>query len=130
MTRPNRAVRSLALIACGLGVTLALASCDDDDGGDGGPRIVSGVVNESGAAQSGTGFSVSHLGGGGYRVTFDVPFAEMPAVTVTAEWHDSDRSAVAHVYNPSATQFDVRISDTDYPAQFVDRDFHFVVVGQ
>ena len=49
---------------------------------------------------------------------------------VTTVWGVSNGGAVATVSSAAVGQFDVRIIDTDYPATMVNRDFHFVAVGQ
>jgi hypothetical protein len=131
MFRTLRTPYLLAAASAGLLAVLVLSSCDDDNDEDEIDfRTVYGVVDASGTAVAGEGFTVSHQGNGGYRVTFDVPFTTQPAVTITTLWDDIDGSAVAHVRQPAANQFDIRISDTDSSAPtLIDRAFHFVAVG-
>jgi hypothetical protein len=130
MVRSKSTTKMLGVAGMCLCALLAMTACDDDDdGGSAGSRTVYGIVSDPGAAQVGPGHTASHLGVGGYRVVFDVPYAATPAVTVTVVWDMSNGGGVAQVYDAQPGQFDVRITDTASPANFVDRDFHFVAVG-
>jgi len=56
-----------------------------------GKRIIAGTINNSGGIASGTGFSSKNIGGG-YRITFDQPFANNSILTVSIVESNATRS--------------------------------------
>lgn len=101
----------------------------------GGNRIVRGIVDAvdgSPAIGAGTGFTVTDLGVGLYRINFDPAFSDLPSVVLGAH-NDADASnrvaaklsLTASVTASSATLFTYR---TDTGA-LLDASFHFIAVG-
>ena len=52
-------------------------------GGDENLRILRGIVNTTGGIYTGTGFTITHTGTGTYTITFNPPFSDAPALTIT-----------------------------------------------
>ncbi len=52
-------------------------------GGDENLRILRGIVNTTGGIYNGTGFTITHTGTGTYTITFNPPFSDAPALTIT-----------------------------------------------
>ena len=93
-------------------------------------KMIYGWVNASGVIVEGTGYTSSRSSEGTYLITFTVPFADRPAVTVTGygnggidNWY-----SVSAVSNSSAT---IESNDDSPTANYSDQDaeFHFIAVG-
>src|SRR3981189_1133532 len=50
--------------------------------------IVSGIVNEDGSIQSGSGFTTVHENTGLYQIIFNQKFPSSPAVTTSQDWNN------------------------------------------
>lgn len=90
-----------------------------------GPRMITGAVSAAGAVNAGSGFTVTKLGAGNYRVTFNAAFGAAPAVVV-----DIDQTGAygGSIQARAADHFDVIAfnTNTQVPA---DLAFVFFVIG-
>src|SRR5262249_31546006 len=92
-------------------------------------RMIRGSIDGNGSTDAGSGFTSSRFGEGAYRIVFDVPFASIPSVTVSAiqPFGQSPRWAtvVSSTFTPGVVDIWVLTSSND----FTDSDFHFIAVG-
>lgn len=98
--------------------------------GDESLRTVRGVVGADGSTTTGTGFSVSKLATGEFRVTFDTSFSDVPAVTGSPRMGGASSSKTFEHDTEAATASAFRCSVRDSTTgATVDDGFHFVAVG-
>jgi len=92
-------------------------------------RLITGRVNSTGTIATGSGFSVSRLGEGKYRITFSTAFSSTPVVVATAsDYNIDDEDNFATVCQLRTTSFIVRTWDgTDTGTE--DSEFNFIVIG-
>jgi hypothetical protein len=94
-------------------------------------RIVWGAVNANGTVRSGTGFTVTHTGGGSYVISFSPPFLDTPAVVGSqnnygALGQDPRDGVVFPFVNGGAAS----AQTGDSSGNRVDRSFAFIAVGE
>lgn len=89
--------------------------------GPAGVRIITGSVNASGGIISGSGFTVTHIGGGFYSVNFNTPFSTSPVATIAP----TDNSGLTWGINgpPNTGSFGIVFNPP------VDHSFDFIVIG-
>lgn len=92
----------------------------------GGNRIVRGVVDSTGAKLEGEGFTSARTGAGDYTITFDLPFSDLPAVTVSAQ--SAANRVGAQVASPTNSTIRV-ITHVDAAGANSDQVFHFIAIG-
>jgi hypothetical protein len=101
-------------------------------GGEENLRIIRGVIRSDGAIIAGSGFQASRTGFGEYLITFNTPFAEVPAVTVTPERFSSSPSTVAQTEEITANSVKIRTVATlpgDDIGDPFNNSFHFIAIG-
>jgi hypothetical protein len=86
-------------------------------------RILRGVVNSVGTNLFGAGYTVAHTGAGAYTLTFATSFADVPAVTVTAQ---SGASFSATCTSVSAGSAGIRTWAGNVAT---DNQFDFIAIG-
>jgi hypothetical protein len=91
-------------------------------------RLLRGNVDGDGTIDDGTGFSVTRLEEGIYRITFSEGFRGTPSLTVTPKRPFSDQNRAAHILgvNFDDATIDFRFSDGEH----TDSDFSFCVIGR
>ena len=91
-------------------------------------KIVRGTVSGTGAAQLGSGYSVSRTATGTYSISFSPAFSNTPSVTaVVAPGHDSGGYTFCQVDSASATGVVIEMRGTD--GGFYDEPFGFIAAG-
>jgi hypothetical protein len=103
-------------------------------GGEENLRIIRGVISQHGFITSGSGFSVVHTETGIYDVTFDAPFADIPAITATAEYLGLDGFAqriLIRTSNHSRGFVRFHLSAEKLAEFLYERShaFHFIAIG-
>jgi hypothetical protein len=96
------------------------------------PRIVSGVVTDSGTTQATVGFTVTRVSTGLYDITVNPPFAATPAASVTQIWADSGPlggSTLDNAVLVSLEQAKMRVKTGDSAGEAADRSFSFIAIG-
>ena len=94
--------------------------------------IASRVVSGSGSIISGSNFTVQRISKGLYILTYSIPFADLPAVTVSLY----DNSALTHIAistrniitSPEKVYVEVKDFDAGGNANH-DSDFQFIAIG-
>ncbi len=120
-----RATGGVRLIDGGAGVAIGSQGQYFAAGGGEKLRIIRGVVDASGNALHGTGFTVTRTGTGAYTITFSGGgFSTFPAVTVSAQ---AGVPRIATTTNVDIQSAQIRIFDANGAA--VDAQFHFIAVG-
>lgn len=92
-------------------------------------RIVRGVVNGNGSIIVGSGFTVSHLSEGQYRVTFSTPFTGPPAFTATADSNGLGDVQVAMTAGATSTNVVIFTKTAGITGGSTDMAFHFIAIG-
>lgn len=100
-------------------------------GGEENLRIVRGSIIDA-ALDYGSGFAVSHVGTGHYRITFNTSFASKPTVTATQDFAHSGGGAgeamVAFIDAVTVSSADIYLFDAT-ASELLDGGFHFIAIG-
>jgi hypothetical protein len=92
-------------------------------------RIVRGNVGADGSITAGSGFTVSHLMTGWYRVTFNSPFAGLPTVTAVVDNSTSGGKRAALISQVTTNSFLLVTFKTNDADTVPDEKFHFIAIG-
>lgn len=94
-------------------------------GGDENLRVLRGNLASGSSILAGSGFTLTSLGTGNYRVTYTTPFSAAPSLMATV--FDASVPQIATISSNTTTSFDVKIWSIAGAA--VDSDWQFIVAG-
>lgn len=94
-------------------------------GADLGTRTIRGIVQPDGTVYNGSGFSVTKNGTGNYQVTFDPPFSDIPAFSLTTGGVASSQYTNPLVVSSSSLTFTYRNAQ----GNAVDSWFFLIAMG-
>jgi len=96
-------------------------------GGDENLRIIRGWVDEAGNIDGGTGFTVTHIDTGVYRINFTTPFSVPPAVIITCVY-STLTSCFGDLDSPATTS-QAYIDLINPPDNAINAQFYFIAIG-